>query len=129
MRSAARKYASWILKILAVVAIVSWSQDISASVYTGKGLFDGMNTLVGTGGISDATSITDLILKLISFLLNIVLLLAVLAVIVAGIYLIVSNGEETSKDKAKKIIFYAIGGIILILFSRFIVIFVNKIFV
>ncbi len=123
-----KKITPWIGSVVAVVVILSWSTDISASVYTGNGLFSGINTLAGVGGISNATSITALIFKLIAFILNIVLLLAVAAIIIAGIYLIVSNGDEGSKDKAKTIVFYAIAGIILILFSRLIVIFVNNIF-
>ena len=69
-----------------------------------------------------------LILKIINFILDIVLLVAVLAIIVAGIYLITSNGDEGQKDKAKKIVTYVIFGIILILLAKIIVLFVNKIF-
>lgn len=99
-----------------------------ASVYSGQGILGGIAAATGLGGIVGATSITELIVKVINFILNVVLLLAVLAIIIAGIYLIVSNGEEGQKDKAKKIIMYAIIGIIVILLSRAIVIFVNNIF-
>lgn len=99
-----------------------------AAVYGGGGLLSGLQEASGLGGILGATSITQLILLIIRFLLNIVLTLAVLAIIVAGIYLIVSNGDDGSKEKAKNIIFYCIAGIILILFSRFIVVTVNHIF-
>ncbi len=123
-----RKSLPLALQILLVIVLGLWPQDISASVYTGNGLFSGLDSLAGVGGISSATSIRALILSIIAFLLDIVLLLAVLAVIIAGIYLIVSNGDEANKDKAKKIVFYAIAGIILIVFARVIVVFVNTVF-
>ncbi len=98
------------------------------SVYTGCGLVCGIELAKNIGGLSGSTSITELILKIISFILDLALLVAVLAIIVAGVYLITSNGDEGQKDKAKKIIFYVIIGIILILFSRIIVILANSIF-
>jgi hypothetical protein len=42
--------------------------------------------------------------------------------------LIVSNGDDAQKEKAKKIVMYVVIGIILILFSRAIVILVNNTF-
>ena len=100
---------------------------VMAQVYTGNGLSDGIAAAAGLGGISNVTSIYELILRIIYFILSIALLLAVLAIIIAGIYLIVSNGDEAQKDKAKKIIYYAIIGIVVILLSRVIVSFVNSI--
>lgn len=103
-------------------------QHAIASVYSGPGVVGGLNEASGLGGISDARSITEILLILIAWALDIILLVAVAAVIIAGIYLIVSNGDDGAKDKAKKIIFYVIAGIVLILFARFIVVAVNNIF-
>ncbi len=99
-----------------------------ASVYTGGGILQGLSAASGIGGISRSTNIRELILAVITFLLNFVLILAVLAIIVAGMYLITSNGDDAQKDKAKNIIFYCIAGILLVLFSRAIVLVVNSIF-
>ncbi|MDD5055013.1 MAG: hypothetical protein PHZ00_01965 [Candidatus Peribacteraceae bacterium] len=96
-------------------------------VYSGNGVKDGLRQLSGLG-LASNLSLTDLILVIITFILNIVLLLAVLAIIVAGVYLIVSNGDEGQKDKAKNIVLYSIAGIILILLARVIVLFVNHLF-
>lgn len=104
------------------------SRTLPASIYGGGGIDAGLNAAAGLGGIETSTDIKALIIKLVEFALNIVLVLAIAAVIVAGIYLIVSNGDEGQKDKAKNIIIYALVGIILILFSRVIVLFVNRVF-
>lgn len=102
-------------------ALVLSVQHADAAVYGG-----GLTITPIGGGISNEVSIRVLILKIIAFILNIVLILAVLAIIVAGVYLIVSGGDETQKDKAKNIILYAVIGILLILLSRVIVVFVNS---
>lgn len=102
---------------------------VQAAVYDGEGLVAGLKEVAGLTGIVTAPNITELILKVIAFVLDIILLIAVLAVIVAGVYLIVSNGDDAQKDKAKNIIFYVIAGIILILFSRVLVVVINSIFV
>jgi len=99
-----------------------------AQVYNGGGVNAGIQAASGLGGITGETSIIDIILKIILFILDIALILAVAAIVIAGIYLITSNGEESQKDKAKNIIYYVIIGIIVILFSRVIVVFVNNIF-
>lgn len=99
-----------------------------AQVYSGGGLSQGISDASGLGGISNISSISEIIIKIILFILDIALLLAVAVVIIAGIYLITSNGDEGQRDKAKKIIYYAIIGIIVILLSRVIVVFVNSLF-
>lgn len=83
------------------------------------------------GNINDGTNvpfdlprnltITELILRAIYFILNVILIVAVLAIIIAGVYLIVGMGSESSKDRAKNIILYTLIGILIILFSRSIV--------
>ncbi len=57
--------------------------------------------------------------------LDFILIIAVIYIIFAGIRLIVSGGEEGEKDKAKQTIIYVIIGIIVVLFARVIVTFVN----
>lgn len=99
-----------------------------ASVYGGGSIAQGIAEASGLGGITGITSVHDIVIRIILFILNIALLLAVVAIVVAGIYLITSNGDEGQRDKAKKIVYYAIIGIIVILFSRVIVLFVNNIF-
>lgn len=82
---------------------------------------NGLATDVGTSGISNA------IVRVIEFILNIILVIAVVYVVVAGIRLIVSGGDEGEKDKAKTTIIYVAAGILVILLARVIVTFVGNI--
>lgn len=74
-------------------------------------------------GLPDATG-TDLrewIVEIVQIVLNFVGLIAVIIIIIGGIRLIVSQGEEEQKDKAKKTILYAVIGLIVVLFAKIIV--------
>lgn len=64
------------------------------------------------------------IIRIVVAVLDFVLLLAVVFVIIAGIRLIVSGGDDGQKDTAKKTIYYVIAGIIVVLLARVIVTFV-----
>ena len=77
-------------------------------------------------GLSGSVSIVQVLVALISGVLDFILVVAVIFVIVAGIRLIISGGDEGEKDKAKKTIVYVIVGIIVILLARVIVTFVNN---
>lgn len=81
----------------------------------------GLNDGTGTDGIKEA------IVAVLTTILDFILLIAVVYVVVAGIRLIVSGGDEGEKDKAKQTIIYVIIGIIVVLFARVIVSFVNNI--
>jgi succinate dehydrogenase hydrophobic anchor subunit len=80
----------------------------------------------------DGTSTDDIkqiIVDILTTVLDFVLLLALVYVIVAGLRLIISGGDEGEKDKAKKTIIYVIVGIIVIILARVIVTFVADLFV
>jgi type IV secretory pathway VirB2 component (pilin) len=79
-------------------------------------------------GLNPETDITNVILDIITIILDVILIIAVLYVIIAGIRLIVSGGDEGQKDTAKKTIIYVVAGIIVILFARAIVTFINSSF-
>ncbi len=115
-------------RIAAVASSMAWTVVAYAAVFGGTSVQDGITQAAGLGGISPETSIISIILKIINAILLIVLTIAVLVIIVAGLYLITSNGDEGQKDKAKKIIWYCIIGIVVILCSRLIVSFVNQLF-
>lgn len=71
----------------------------------------------GTG----AQGIRDAILKVFKTVLSFLALAAVIVIVIAGIRLIVSQGEEEQKNTAKKTILYAVIGLILVLAARVIV--------
>lgn len=76
-------------------------------------------------GLRPQTDIKAALVDIITRVLDFILIIAVIFVIVAGIRLIVSGGNDEQKDKAKKTIIYVIIGIIVVLFARVIVTFVN----
>ena len=49
-----------------------------------------------------------------------------IAIVVAGLFLILGMGDETSKDRAKKIVLYTIIGLLVLLFVRVIVGFITR---
>ncbi len=100
-----------------------------ASVYCpgGAASCGGLNA-TPFGGMSTRTSVVSIVLVIITFILNIIVIIAILAIIIAGVYLIVSGGDEGQKDKAKKIILYAVIGIIVIVMARVIVLIAENLF-
>ncbi|TSC58263.1 MAG: conserved membrane protein of unknown function [Candidatus Peregrinibacteria bacterium Greene0416_19] len=81
------------------------------------------------GGTADVplaggTNIRPTILKILNTVLSFLALLAVIFIIVAGIRLIVSQGEDDQKDKAKKTIIYVAVGLIVVLIAKVIVTYV-----
>jgi Type IV secretion system pilin len=83
----------------------------------------GIPAIPGTPGGStvDEGKLRELILKALTFVLNFLALVAVVFIVVAGIRLIVSQGDEDAKNKAKTTILYVILGLLVILFARVIV--------
>ena len=71
--------------------------------------------------ISKETSIKKLAIGWVNFALSFVAILAVIAVIYAGVLYITSMGDDGNKDKAKNIIVYVAAGVLLIFGSYAIV--------
>lgn len=76
----------------------------------------GLNDLPG-----ETSGVKEMVVKVITAVLNFLALIAVIVIIIAGIRLIVSQGEEEQKEKAKKTIFYALAGLVVVLLARVIV--------
>ena len=74
-----------------------------------------------SGGTSD---IRQTALNILSSVLRFMALVAVIFIVIAGISLVASQGEDAEKDKAKKTILYVIIGLIVILLAQAIVDFV-----
>jgi len=87
------------------------------------------NALGPTDDVPIGTQTTDLretIINILKYVLNFMALVAVIFIVIAGIRLIVSQGEDEQKEKAKKTIIYVVVGLIVILFARVIVEFVTS---
>ena len=63
------------------------------------------------------TSVLALGMKGINFLLAMIVIAAVVVIVVAGFRMMVARGNEGEITKAKKALFYAIGGLVLALMS------------
>jgi hypothetical protein len=92
-----------------------------AQVYSGPGLQPGAEGL-GVSGIHGG-SLRVTIANIVNKVLGYVSLLAVVVIIIAGLYLILGLGSESSKETAKKIVLYTAIGLILILLSKALVMF------
>ncbi|MFH0770330.1 MAG: TrbC/VirB2 family protein [Candidatus Peregrinibacteria bacterium] len=75
------------------------------------------NTILLPGHTNIRGTVENMLLTILSY----VALAAVVVIVIAGIMLVVGLGSDESKDKAKKIILYAIVGMILILLATAIV--------
>jgi len=98
--------------LLGVVAAVV-PDIVAAQFYGGPGIVGGISHAEEIGGVS-RDDIRDIILNLLLTVLLFMGLAAVVVIVIAGIYMVVSVGDETAKEKAKKIITYAIIGLIII---------------
>lgn len=96
-----------------------------AQVYNGGGINEGIGA---TSGIAVPHSdLRTVVIHIILTVLSYMALAATVMIIAAGVYLVVSLGNESARDKAKNIILYTIIGLVIILFSELIVNLVLKI--
>ena len=118
----------------------------NASLYAGAAIFTmfwSVTSALGTGpnfgdipietggpdpGSNPTATIRSVVLHILGIVLNYLALVAVIFIVVAGIRLIVSQGDDTAKDKAKKTILYVAIGLIVILLARVAVQFISTIF-
>ena len=75
------------------------------------------------GGVSAGSTdeIRSGVLQILDVVLSFMALIAVIYIVIAGIRLVVSQGEEQEKDKAKKTILYVIIGLIVIVLARVVI--------
>ncbi len=106
---------------------VSYSASLAimaATAFAGKAMaqFGGpLPDIQGTPTATNESDIRQIILRALTFVLDFLALIAVVFIIIAGIRLIVSQGEDEEKNKAKKTILYVIVGLLVVLFARVIV--------
>lgn len=110
-----------------VVSCISFgvNMDVNAQIFNGPGL---------GGGVSAASTIDGpvnqplrvVIVRMLRYTLDFLALAAIIMIVVAGLYLVFSNGDEESAKKAKTIVKYVIIGLIVILLARLLVGFFTK---
>lgn len=73
------------------------------------------------GSLPGGTDFRAGIVGILDTVLNLLGLLAAIIIVMAGIRLISSQGEDAAKEKAKNTIFYAAIGLLVVLFAKAIV--------
>lgn len=93
----------------------------SAQIFNGPGLEAGIDIADSVSGLPNSNDPRRVVIDVINTILEYLALLAVIMIIIAGIYLVISLGEDEQKDKAKRIITYTLIGLVVILLARIIV--------
>jgi len=91
-------------------------------------IFGEVPDIGGVDGGSES-AVRQGILDILTVVLNFMALIAVIFIVIAGIRLVVSQGEEQEKDKAKKTILYVIIGLVVILIAQAIVSFIADVLI
>lgn len=107
--------------MFAAIAGTMRGGSLAAQVYNGPGLKEGAESAQVDGVKTGPTRV--IIAGIVSTILSYVALAAVIVLIIAGLYLVLSFGEDSAKDKAKKIVIYTAIGIALILLAKVLVLF------
>lgn len=97
-------------------ALLAMPTLLSAQVYSGGGITAGISAAGGLG-LASANPFYVL-LNVIRVVLSFMGIVAVATIIIAGIYMIISLGNDEQIEKGKKIIKYTLIGLVVILFSR-----------
>ena len=120
------RFAPWLSVMFAVIALSFLTARfsprlpvLSAAVYSGEGIESGMQSIEGIETGDPREVIGNIVNKILGY----VALIAVVMIIIAGLYLILGMGNDTAKETAKKIVIYTIVGLILILLAKAIVMF------
>lgn len=105
------------LSCRAWIALMSFSP----AAVLAQGFGGDIPAIPGTPSAVDKQGIRDIILRTLQFVLDFLALAAVVFIVIAGIRLLVSQGGDEQKDKAKKTILFVIVGLLVVLFARVIV--------
>jgi hypothetical protein len=109
---------------LGIASLAMRAAPALAAIYDGPGLVGGLNQASGITGLNTSDP-RAAIVNILRAVLNFLALIAVIMIIIAGFYLVLSFGDDEKKDKAKRIIYYTLIGLLVILFARVIVSFVT----
>lgn len=108
------------MSMIPLLSLLSHPVRAYAQIFNGGGLQSGLNEASQVQGLATGSP-RQAIINIIKAILNFTALLAVVMIIIAGFYLILSLGNEEQKDKAKRIIYYTLIGLVVILISRILV--------
>ena len=114
------------LAMLATLCVpLSAVVPVHAQVFDGPGLEGGVGEAGNIQGPVKKT-LREAVIDLMRKVLNFMALAAVVVIVIAGLSLIVGQGSDDSKNKAKNIILFAIVGLLVIFFARAVVGFISS---
>ena len=93
---------------------------VDSPFYDGGGIQEGIERAQAISGLTDK-GLRETIIEILFIVLGFMGLAAVVVIVIAGIMMVVSGGDEQLIGRAKKIIFWAIIGLLVILFASGIV--------
>lgn len=79
----------------------------------------------GVGGIASSVNFRETVVNILKTAISYLALIAVVAIVAAGITFMVSAGSDTAIQRARKIIIYTIVGLLVVFFARAIVVFLT----
>lgn len=122
MRSCAGVVGVFLGTILALQSLALSEVSAQQAPLQGSVIDQGLSSLAQDVNLPTTSgNVREPLTDALNFLVSFVTLAAVVAVIVAGFFLILGGGSDSAVQRAKKIIIYAIIGIIVIFLSRVIV--------
>lgn len=95
--------------------------SVSALIFATRAFAQFGGEIPDLDGTAESTDVRETITNVLKYVLSFLALIAVVVIVIAGIRLIVSQGNEEERDKAKKTILYAVIGLLVVLFARVIV--------
>lgn len=96
---------------------------LAQSAFDGGGTEEGLLYASGIVGIGQG-SIRETILRILYVVLSYLALLAVIIIVAAGIYLVLSFGSEEVKERVKRVLIYTVVGLVIVALARLFVGFV-----
>ena len=110
--------------LVSLIALIP--KRAAAAVFDGAGVLGGLGAAASINGLSHRP-IRALIILIIINVLNFLALAAVVVIVAAGIWLVLGFGEETSREKAQRMIVYTLVGLVIVFVARLAVSFVLSI--
>lgn len=98
---------------------------ISAQVFGGGGLQQGIQAAQGIQGVSQGDLRTT-VERALNTVVNTLGLLAAVSIVICGVMLIFSLGNEETAGRAKKGVMYSAIGLLVILFAKAIILFITQ---
>lgn len=106
-------------------ALLAFPAALSAQVFGGGGLEEGIQAAQDIQGVSQV-DLSTTVENAITAVVNMLGLFAAVSIIVCGIMLIFSLGNEETAGKAKKGVMYSAIGLFVILFAKAIIMYITN---